>query len=148
MKLTEIYTSILAGIGLNVDTDYFVKTIGDDNVTLNITKSDKRHKLKLKVINKPDTAKAEPADVVRFHPLGESIFDPPSEVNRFFVKQMENDFIIRIAEVTVKLASMTETKKTGGDLTSKQMSLLKGIPFTKSGLNYFTKCLGTLGSKR
>lgn len=146
MKLTEIYTSILVGIGLAVDTDYFVKTSNDDNVTLNITKLDKRHKLKLKVINRPDTEKAEPADVVRFHPLGESIFDPPSEVNRFFVKQMENDFIIRIAEVTVKLASMTETKKAGGDLTSKQMNLLKGIPFTKSGLNYFTKCLGTLGS--
>lgn len=146
MKLTELYISILAGVGLKVDDEFLVRTSEKaEQVHLNISFDGNKKKQRLAVINKEATYKQEPSDIVRFHPLGESIFDPPSETVRFFVKQMENDLVVRIAELTVKLAELAEIKKNGGDLTSKQMKYMKNIPYTKSALKYFKQCLARVG---
>lgn len=134
MKLTKIYTAILNGIGLIVKGEE-IKTSLDETVTMQVKGKEEVKKLPMLIPTKDSVRAVEPGDIVRFHPLGESIFADISAVNQRFSTLMASDISLRMVLLGEKIIEEASNKES--DISPGIHKLTNGINVTGVSAKYW-----------
>lgn len=130
---------MLKSIGCNVDTESGKITSASGQAwecELNV-KNEKR-KLPVHLFTEESIKEPEDGTVVRFHPLGESVFNSASEISIALTRIIEAELLARFVMLGTRLLELSEAKK-NGDLSLSQLNSASGIKYTKGAAIYWRK---------